>query len=69
MERRTFIKGSAAAIGAVSLPRKLYAAAETPTKIRFGTAVGMSGLFVDGSKSTTISSMTFGRRGPTTPAD
>ena len=55
MERRTFIKGTAAAIGAVSLPRKLYAAAEVPTKIRFGTAVGMSGLFVDGSKSTTIS--------------
>src|SRR3984885_2912172 len=55
MDRRTFVTGSAAAAGAVSLPRKLYAAAEAPTKIRFGTAVGMSGLFVDGSKSTTIS--------------
>src|SRR6202046_5300939 len=55
MKRRTFIKGSAAAVGAASLPRKLYAAAEAPTKIRFGTAVGMSGLFVDGSKSTPIS--------------
>ena len=55
MERRSFIKGSAAVVGAASLPRKLHAAAEAPTKIRFGTAVGMSGLFVDGSKSTTIS--------------
>ena len=55
MDRRTFVKGSAAAVGAASLPGKLYAAAEAPTKIRFGTAVGMSGLFVDGSKSTTIS--------------
>src|ERR1700734_4325261 len=55
MERRTFIKGSAAAVGAATVPRKLCAAAEAPTKIRFGTAVGMSGLFVDGSKSTTIS--------------
>ena len=54
MDRRTFIKGTAAAVGAVSLPRKLYAAAAAPTKIRFGTAVGTSGLFVDGSKSTTI---------------
>jgi branched-chain amino acid transport system substrate-binding protein len=56
MDRRRFIKGSAAAVGAATLPRKLYAqAAEAPAKIRFGTAVGLSGLFVDGSKSTTIS--------------
>ena len=55
MDRRTFIKGSAAAVGAVSLPRRLYAQAEVPSKIRFGTAVGLSGPFIDGSKSTTIS--------------
>jgi branched-chain amino acid transport system substrate-binding protein len=56
MDRRRFIKGSAAAVGAASLPTKLYAQAmEAPAKIRFGTAVGLSGLFVDGSKSTTIS--------------
>src|ERR1700741_1717887 len=55
MDRRTFIKGGAAAVGAVTLPRKVYAAAEAPSKIRFGRAVGLSGPFVDGSKSTTIS--------------
>src|SRR4029079_19727348 len=52
----TFIKGSAATVGAVSLPRKLYAQAErAPEKIRFGSAGDMSGPFVDGSTSTTIS--------------
>ena len=56
MDRRTFIKGSAAAVSAATLPRKLYAqAAGAPEKIRFGTAVGLSGPFIDGSKSTTIS--------------
>jgi branched-chain amino acid transport system substrate-binding protein len=55
MDRRTFIKGSAAAVGVVSLPRKLYAQAAAPDKIRFGTAVGLSGPFIDGAKSTTIS--------------
>ena len=55
MDRRTFIRGSAAAVGVASLPRKLYAQAEVPTSIRFGTAVGLSGPFIDGSKSTTIS--------------
>ena len=56
MDRRNFIKGSAAAVGAVTLPRRLYAqAAGAPEKIRFGTAVGLSGPFIDGSKSTTIS--------------
>lgn len=56
MDRRSFIKGGAAAVGAASLPRRLYAqAAGAPEKIRFGTAVGLSGPFIDGSKSTTIS--------------
>jgi len=56
MDRRSFIKGSAAAVGAATLPRRLYAqAAGAPEKIRFGTAVGLSGPFIDGSKSTTIS--------------
>jgi branched-chain amino acid transport system substrate-binding protein len=55
MDRRTFVKGSAAVVGAASLPRKVWAQAEMPEKIRFGTAVGLSGPFIDGSKSTTIS--------------
>lgn len=55
MDRRTFVKGSAAAIGAATLPT-VYAQAQTgPDKIRVGYAITMSGPLGPGAESTAVS--------------
>lgn len=55
MDRRTFVKGSAAAAGATTLPQRLHAQAAAPDKLRFGYAITMSGPLAPGADSTTIS--------------
>src|SRR3972149_7713995 len=53
MDRRTFIKGSAAVVGAASLP--LYARAQgAPATIRFGAAPLLSGPMAGAAMSTTV---------------
>jgi branched-chain amino acid transport system substrate-binding protein len=54
MDRRTFVKGSAAAVGAVSLPRVSFAQS-APEKIRIGYAISLSGPFAGGAQSTSWS--------------
>jgi branched-chain amino acid transport system substrate-binding protein len=55
MDRRTFVKGSAALAGAVTLP-KVYAQAQSaPDKIRFGYAITQSGPLGPGAESTSVS--------------
>ena len=44
MDRRTFVKGSAAVVGASTLAAgRVYAQAAAPDKIRFGYAITQSG--------------------------
>ena len=53
MDRRTFVKGSAAIVGATTLPTDLRAGAGAPDKIRFGYAITQSGPLGPGAESTT----------------
>ncbi|MEX2126698.1 MAG: amino acid ABC transporter substrate-binding protein [Xanthobacteraceae bacterium] len=55
VDRRTFVKGSAAIVGASTLPGGVYAQAAAPDKIRFGYAITMSGPLGPGAESTTLS--------------
>jgi branched-chain amino acid transport system substrate-binding protein len=56
MDRRTFVKGSAAVVGASTLPAgRLYAQAAAPDKLRFGYAITQSGPLGPGAESTTVS--------------
>ncbi|MFZ1103562.1 MAG: amino acid ABC transporter substrate-binding protein [Hyphomicrobiaceae bacterium] len=55
MDRRTFVKGTAAAVGASTLPGRVFAQAAAPDKIRFGYAITQSGPLGPGAESTTIS--------------
>src|SRR5215510_1943448 len=56
MDRRTFVKGSAAVVGASTLPAaRVYAQAAAPDKIRFGYAITQSGPLGPGAESTTLS--------------
>jgi branched-chain amino acid transport system substrate-binding protein len=56
MDRRTFVKGSAAVVGASTLPAgPVYAQAAAPDKIRFGYAITQSGPLGPGAESTTVS--------------
>ncbi|HSK31390.1 MAG TPA: ABC transporter substrate-binding protein, partial [Candidatus Limnocylindria bacterium] len=55
MDRRTFVKGSAAIVGASTLAGRVHAQAAVPDKIRFGYAITMSGPLGPGAQSTTIS--------------
>ena len=56
MDRRTFVKGSAAVVGASTLPAgRVYAQASSPDKIRFGYAITQSGPLGPGAESTTVS--------------
>ena len=43
MDRRTFVKGSAAVVGAATLPTVYAQAQAAPDKIRFGYAITQSG--------------------------
>jgi branched-chain amino acid transport system substrate-binding protein len=55
MDRRTFVKGSAAVVGATTLSRQVHAQAAAPDKIRFGYAITQSGPLGPGAESTTLS--------------
>jgi branched-chain amino acid transport system substrate-binding protein len=55
MDRRTFVKGSAAAVGAATLPHLPAQAQSAPEKLRFGYAITQSGPLAPGADSTTIS--------------
>jgi branched-chain amino acid transport system substrate-binding protein len=55
VDRRTFVKASAALVGASALPGTVYAQAAAPDKIRFGYAITMSGPLGPGAESTTLS--------------
>src|SRR6185295_13029499 len=56
MDRRTFVKGTAAAVGASTLPTgRVFAQAAAPDKIRFGYAITQSGPLGPGADSTTVS--------------
>jgi len=56
MDRRTFVKGSAAVVGATTLASgRVYAQAAAPDKIRFGYAITQSGPLGPGAESTTLS--------------
>lgn len=55
MDRRKFVTGSAAVIGAVSLPRTYAQAQAAPDKIRVGYAISISGPLGAGAENTTIS--------------
>lgn len=55
MDRRTFVKGSAAIVGATTLPTVYAQAQAAPEKIRFGYAITMSGPLGPGAESTTLS--------------
>ena len=56
MDRRTFVKGSAAVVGASTLSAgRVYAQAAVPDKIRFGYAITQSGPLGPGAESTTVS--------------
>jgi branched-chain amino acid transport system substrate-binding protein len=55
MDRRTFMKGSVAVIGAASLPTAHARAQAAPDKLRFGYAITMSGPLGPGAESTSIS--------------
>lgn len=55
MDRRTFVKGSAAAVGATTLARVPAEAQAAPAKLRFGYAITMSGPLGPGAESTSVS--------------
>jgi branched-chain amino acid transport system substrate-binding protein len=56
MDRRTFVKGGAAIVGAATLPAgRVHAQAAAPDKIRFGYSITQSGPLGPGAESTTIS--------------
>ena len=55
MDRRTFVKGGAAVVGATTLSQRVYAQAAAPDKIRFGYAITQSGPLGPGAESTTVS--------------
>ncbi len=55
MDRRTFVKGSAAVVGAATLPRTYAQAQAAPGKLRFGYAITLSGPLAPGADSTTVS--------------
>jgi branched-chain amino acid transport system substrate-binding protein len=55
MDRRTFVKGSAAVVGAATFPTVYAQAQAAPDKIRFGYAITMSGPLGPGAESTTLS--------------
>jgi branched-chain amino acid transport system substrate-binding protein len=55
MDRRTFVKGTAAAVGASTLTGRVFAQAAAPEKIRFGYAITQSGPLGPGAESTSIS--------------
>jgi branched-chain amino acid transport system substrate-binding protein len=55
MDRRTFVKGSAAVVGATTLPRTHAQAQSAPANIRFGYSITMSGPLGPGAESTSVS--------------
>ena len=55
MDRRTFVKGSAAVVGAATLPTVYAQAQSAPDKLRFGYAITLSGPLAPGADSTTVS--------------
>ena len=55
MDRRTFVKGSAAVVGTTTLPGRVYAQAAAPSSVRFGYAITQSGPLGPGAESTTLS--------------
>lgn len=55
MDRRTFVKGSAAVVGAATLPTVYAQAQAAPDKIRIGYAIALSGPFAPGAQSTSWS--------------
>jgi branched-chain amino acid transport system substrate-binding protein len=55
MDRRTFVKGSAAVVGAATLPKTYAQAQAAPDKLRFGYAITLSGPLAPGAESTTVS--------------
>jgi branched-chain amino acid transport system substrate-binding protein len=55
MDRRTFVKRGVAAVGAATLPQRVFAQAAAPDKLRFGYAITQSGPLGPGADSTTIS--------------
>jgi branched-chain amino acid transport system substrate-binding protein len=55
MDRRTFVKGSAAVVGAATLPRTYAQAQTAPARLRFGYAITLSGPLAPGADSTTVS--------------
>ena len=55
MDRRKFVTGSAAVIGAASLPRTYAQAQAAPDKIRVGYAISISGPLGAGAENTAIS--------------
>ena len=55
MDRRTFVKGTAAAAGASTLPGRVFAQAAAPDKLRFGYSITQSGPLGPGAESTSIS--------------
>jgi branched-chain amino acid transport system substrate-binding protein len=56
MDRRTFVKGTAAAVGAATLPQRVHAqAAGAPDKLRFGYSITQSGPLGPGAESTSVS--------------
>ena len=55
MDRRTFVKGTIAAVGAASVPTVYAQAQAAPSSIRFGYAITQSGPLGPGSESTSHS--------------
>ena len=55
MDRRTFVKGSAAVVGAATLPTTYAQAQAAPAKLRFGYAITLSGPLAPGADSTVVS--------------
>jgi branched-chain amino acid transport system substrate-binding protein len=55
MDRRTLLKGSAALVGAATLPSVPAQAQAAPDKIKFGYAITQSGPLGPGAESTTVS--------------
>lgn len=54
MDRRTFLKGSAAVVGAAAMPMVPARAAGAPEKLRFGAAPLLSGPMAGAAMSTTV---------------
>jgi branched-chain amino acid transport system substrate-binding protein len=55
MDRRTFVKGSAAVVGAATLPKTYAQAQAAPDKLRFGYAITLSGPLGPVAESTAVS--------------